>query len=325
MDNTVQLAVVMDPIATIKPAADTTLAVLLQAQAKGWQLHYAEMHDLWLRDGEAFGRLTALQVADDQNDWFDLGDTAITPLCELDVILMRKDPPFNMEYIYATYILERAESRGALVVNRPRSLRDANEKIVISWFPECAPPSLVSSSISDLRAFVDEHERAVLKPLHGMGGHSIFMTDVADLNRNVTLEMLTNYGSQYVMAQKYISDASVGDKRILLIDGEPIPYALLRTPPRDDFRCNLSAGAVGEAVALTDRDRWICDQIGPNLRDNGLLFVGIDVIGDYMTEVNVTSPTGIRELDRLCDLKIGRDVIDAISSVQTKSSDSPSE
>ncbi len=273
MGNTVRLAVVMDPIATIKPAADSTLAVLLEAQAKGWQLHYAELHDLWLRDAEAFGRLTALRVAADQNDWFDLGDTVITPLRELDIILMRKDPPFNMEYIYATYILERAESRGAVVVNRPRSLRDANEKVVVSWFPECAPPSLVSSSMTDLRAFIDEHERAVVKPLHGKGGHSIFLMHADDLNRNVTLETLTNYGSQFVMAQKYISDASVGDKRILLIDGEPVPYALLRIPPRDDFRCNLSIGAVAEAVVLTDRDKWICEQIGPTLRDNGLLFV----------------------------------------------------
>ena len=325
MGNTVRLAVVMDPIATIKPAADSTLAILLEAQARGWQLHYAELHDLWLRDAEAFGRLTALRVSGDQNDWFDLGDTAIKPLREMDVILMRKDPPFNMEYIYATYILERAESRGAVVVNRPRSLRDANEKIVISWFPECAPPSLVSSSITDLRAFVDEHERAVVKPLHGMGGHSVFMAHVDDLNRNVILETLTNHGSQYVMAQKYISEAAVGDKRILLIDGEPVPHALLRTPPRDDFRGNLSSGAVAEAVALTDRDRWICEQVGPRLRDIGLLFVGIDVIGDFMTEVNVTSPTGIRELDRLCGLKIGRDVIDAISALQTRSSPRRSE
>ncbi len=320
MDNTVQLAVIMDPIATIKPAADSTLAVLLQAQAKGWQLHYAEMHDLWLRDGEAFGRLTALRVADDQNDWFELGDTVITPLCELDVILMRKDPPFNMEYIYATYILERAELRGAVVVNRPRSLRDANEKVVISWFPECAPPSLVSSSMKDLRAFIDEHVRAVVKPLDRMGGHSIFVTHVDDPIRNVILETLTNHGSRFVMAQKYISEASVGDKRILLIDGDPVPYALLRIPPRDDFRGNLSTGATAEAVALTDRDKWICEQIGPHLRDKGLLFVGIDVIGDFMTEVNVTSPTGIRELDRLCDLNIGRELIDAISTIQAKSS-----
>jgi len=320
MNKTVQLAVVMDPIATIKPAKDSTLAVLLQAQERGWKLHYVEMHDLWLRDAEAFGRLTALQVADDPNDWFDLGDTAITPLCELDVILMRKDPPFNMEYIYATYILEQAELRGAVVVNRPQSLRDANEKVVISRFPECAPPSLVSSSMTDLRAFVDEHKRAVIKPLDRMGGRSIFMTHVDDPNRNVILESLTNYGSQFVMAQKYISDASVGDKRILLIDGEPVPYALLRIPPRDDFRCNLSIGAVAEAVVLTDRDKWICAQIRPTLRDNGLIFVGIDVIGDFMTEVNVTSPTGIRELDRLCDLNIGRDLIDAISTVLAKQS-----
>ena len=295
MGNTVHLAVVMDPIAKIKPAADSTLAILLEAQARGWQLHYAELHDLWLRDAEAFGRLTALRVSDDQNDWFDLGDTAITPLRELDVILMRKDPPFNMEYIYATYILERAELGGPLVVNRPQSLRDANEKVFISWFPECAPPSLVSSSMTDLRAFVDEHERVVVKPLDRMGGQSIFMTHVDDPNRNVTLETLTNYGSQFVMAQKYLSEVSVGDKRILMIDGEPVPSALLRIPPRDDFRGNLSIGSTAEAVALTDRDKWICEQIGPTLRDKGLVFVGIDVIGDFMTEVNVTSPTGIRE------------------------------
>ncbi len=318
MDSTVHLAVVMDPIATIKPAGDSTLAVLLQAQARGWQLHYAETQDLWLHDGEAFGRLTSLQVADDHADWFELGDTLVTPLRDLDLILMRKDPPFNMEYIYVTYILEQAEARGAMVVNRPQSLRDANEKVVISWFPECAPPSLVSRSMAGLREFVDEHERAVIKPLDRMGGHSIFMTHTDDVNRNVTLETLTEHGSRFVMAQKYLPDASVGDKRILLIDGDPVPYALLRVPSRDDFRGNLSTGAGAEAVALTDRDRWICEQVGPTLRNKGLTFVGIDVIGDFMTEVNVTSPTGIRELDRLCDLNIGRDLIDSLSTMHAK-------
>jgi len=320
MSNTVQLAVVMDPIATIKPTGDSTLAMLVQAQAKGWQLHYAEMPDLWLRDGQAFGRLSALQVADDQSNWFDLGDTAITPLGELDVILMRKDPPFNMEYVYATYILERAESQGAVVVNRPQSLRDANEKVIISWFPECAPPSLVSSSMTELRAFVEEHGRAVVKPLDRMGGFSIFMTHVDDPNRNVTLETLTERGSRFVMAQKYIPEASTGDKRILLIDGQPVPYALLRIPPQDDFRGNLSMGATAEAVELTDRDKWICERIGPHLRERGLVFVGIDVIGDFMTELNVTSPTGIRELNQLSDLNIGHDLIDAISTMLAKKS-----
>ena len=194
-------------------------------------------------------------------------------------------------------------------------LRDANEKVAISWFPECAPPSLVSSSMRDLSAFIDEHEQAVVKPLDRMAGRSVFMTRADDPNRNVILETLTNHGSQFVMVQEYISEARVGDKRILVINSVPVPYALLRTPPPDDFRCNLSTGATAQAVELTDRDRWICQQIGPRLRDNGLFFVGIDVIGDFMTEVNVTSPTGIRELDGLCDLNIGRDLIDAIAGV----------
>ena len=312
MDNTVQIAVVMDPIATIKPAGDSTLAVLLQAQAIGCQLHYAEPRDLWLRDGEAFGRLTPLRVMDDQESWFDLGDSTVRPLGDIDAILMRKDPPFDMEYIYTTYILERAELRGSVVVNRPQSLRDANEKVVISWFSQCAPPMLVSSSLTDLRAFVDEHERTVIKPLDRMAGRSIFSTGSADPNRNVILETLTDYGSRFVMAQKYIPEATVGDKRILLIDGDPISDALLRIPPADDFRGNLSSGATAKAVPLTDRDRWICEQIGPRLSATGLLFVGIDIIGDFLTEVNVTSPTGIRELDRLCDRNIGRSVIEAI-------------
>ena len=313
MGSRTQLGVVMDPIGDIQPAKDSSLALLVQAQAAGWQLHYMEMQDLGVRDGEAFGRMTPIQVTDDSHRWFDRGDPVVRPLPELDVILMRKDPPFNMEYVFATYILERAELKGSLVFNRPQSLRDANEKMVVAWFPDCVPPWLVSSSLVELQGFIAEQQRVVVKPLDRMGGRSIFLTHVDDPNRNVILETLTNNGSQFVMAQKYIAEAPKGDKRIILIDGEPVPFGLLRIPSVGDFRGNLCTGATPQAVPLTERDRWICDQIGPRLRSQGLLFVGIDVIGEYLTEVNVTSPTGIRELDRLCGLNIGRDVIDAIA------------
>ena len=313
MTKTTQLGVVMDPIASIQPAKDSSLALLLQAQAAGWQLYCLEIQDLWLRDGDAFGRATPICVADDPDHWFQRGDPVIMPLHELDVVLMRKDPPFNMEYIFATYILERAELRGSLVVNRPQALRDANEKMVVSWVPDCVPPWLVSSSLVELRAFVAEQQRVVVKPLDRMGGRSIFVTHAGDPNRNVILETLTNNGSQFVMVQKYIAEAPQGDKRIILIDGDPVPFGLLRIPPPDDFRGNLCTGATPQAVPLTERDRWICEQLAPLLRSQGLLFVGIDVIGDYLTEVNVTSPTGIRELDQFCGLNIGRDIIAAIA------------
>jgi glutathione synthase len=233
----------------------------------------------------------------------------------MDVILMRKDPPFDMEYVAATYILQRAEDHGALVVNRPQGLRDANEKVILAWFPNCAPPTLISRSLEDMRAFIAEHDKVVVKPLDLMGGQSVFVTDAEDANHNVILETITQRGTHYAMVQKYLPEiASSGDKRILLIDGQPIPTALIRIPSGGDHRGNMVVGARTEVRPLTDRDKWICEQIGPALRERGLLFAGIDVIGDFMTEVNVTSPTGIRELERESDLRITEQLFDSISS-----------
>lgn len=232
---------------------------------------------------------------------------------------MRKDPPFDMEYVQATYILERAENCGALVVNRPRALRDANEKTFVSWFPQCSPPTLISRSMDELRGFVDGRERSVLKPLNGMGGWSVFVTSPDDGNLNVLLETLTGNGARYIMAQQYVDAISeTGDKRILLIDGEPVPYALARIPEDGDHRGNLACGARARGQQLTQRDRWICSQLAPELRERGIIFAGIDVIGDYLTEINVTSPTCIRELDRLFDLNIGATLVDALESKLNK-------
>jgi glutathione synthase len=305
----------MDPIESIKPHKDSTLAMLMEAQKRGWKIHYGRLQDIWLRDGEAFGRLTRLQVAYDSVNWFEAGDVAVTPLGDMDVILMRKDPPFDMEYIVATYVLERAEDHGAVVVNKPQGLRDANEKAFVAQFPNCVPPTLISRSLEEMRAFVAEHQQVVVKPIDLMGGRSVFVTDADDGNRNVILETITQAGARYAMVQKYLPEiVSSGDKRIFLIDGQPTPMALVRIPLDGDHRGNMDAGALTEVRPLTDRDLWICNQIGPVLRDKGLLVTGIDVIGDFMTELNVTSPTGIRELERACDVGITEQILDAIAS-----------
>jgi len=310
-----RLAVIMDPIESIQPQKDSTLAMLLQAQSRGWTIHYGQLSDIWLRDGEAYGHLTQLNVADDPAHWFDPGEVSVAPLGDIDVILMRNDPPFDMNYIFATYVLQRAEEHGALVVNRPQGLRDANEKAILAWFPTCAPPTLISCSLDEMHAFITEHHKVVVKPLDLMGGQSVFVTDANDGNHNVILETVSGKGSRYVMVQKYLPEITEsGDKRILLIDGQPVPMVLARIPCAGDHRGNMVVGARTEVRSLTDRDRWICDQIGPVLRDRGLLFAGIDVIGDFMTEVNVTSPTGIRELERTSDLRISEQIFDAISS-----------
>jgi glutathione synthase len=309
-----KLAAIMDPIESIKPHKDSTLAMLLEAQARGWQIHCGGPKDIWLRDGEAFGRLTHVQVADDPTHWFDLGTTEVASLREMDVILMRKDPPFDMEYIFATYVLQRAEDHGAVVVNRPNGLRDANEKAFMAWFPDVAPPTLISRSLEEMHAFVAEHHQVVVKPLDLMGGRSVFVTDAQDGNRNVILETVTQYGARTVMVQKYLGEiAATGDRRIILIDGLPIPLALVRIPSPGDHRGNMDAGAQTHVRPLNDRERWICEQVGPVLRERGLLFTGIDIIGDFMTELNVTSPTGIRELERASEIRITQQLFDAIS------------
>jgi glutathione synthase len=306
------LGVVMDPIETIKPKKDSTLAMLLAAQRAGWPLVYLRQQDLLVRDGAPIGHGRQLEVRDDPEQWFTLGGSWSHGLEELDVLLMRKDPPFDMEYIYTTYILELAEKRGLLVVNKPSSLRDINEKAYTSWFPQCTPPSLVTRSRNELLSFLDEHGRIVLKPFDGMGGRSIFVVAVGDLNVNVIIETLTENGERFTLAQRYIPEIVHGDKRILLVDGEPIDYALARIPAPGESRGNLVMGAKGEGRELTARDRWLCGQVGPSLRAKGVMFAGLDVIGDYLTEINVTSPTGIRELDRQYGIDIAAKLIAAI-------------
>jgi glutathione synthase len=289
------LAVVMDPIEDIKYSKDSTLAMLLAAQARGYDLIYLTLADLYLRDGVAMGACRPLTVAADPNGWFTLGEPRDMKLGEIDVILMRKDPPFDVEYIYSTYILERAELDGALVVNRPRGLRDMNEKVYTAWFPEVCAPTLISRDMDAMARFATEHGRIVCKPLHGM------------------FETLTDYGNRFAMVQRYLPEIAVtGDTRVLLVDGEPVPYALARMPTATDNRGNLAAGATGVARPLNDRDREIAARIGPVLREAGMLFVGLDVIGGFVTEINVTSPTGIREIDKQFKTDIGALLVDAI-------------
>jgi glutathione synthase len=313
-EHKIRIAVVMDPIEDIKPAKDTTLALMLAAQRRGWDLAYLEMRHVWLRDGVAMGRAHPLTVRDDHEDWFSLGEPETVPLGSFGAILMRKDPPFDTEYIYATYILERAELQGALVVNRPQGLRDMNEKVFTAWFPECCAPTLITRDMSDMHAFLREHGRIVCKPLHGMGGRSIFVVDLGDKNSNVVFETLTDYGHRYAIVQRYIPDiVATGDARVILVDGEPVPFALARIPSATDNRGNLAAGAKGVGRPLHDRDRWLAARIGPVLRERGMLFVGLDVIGGFVTEINVTSPTGVRELDRQFGLDIGGTLMDALA------------
>ncbi len=309
----VSLGVIMDPIQSIHYHKDSTLAMLLAAQQRGWTLWYMEMSDLSLHDGEPLARMRPLQVYADPEHWFSLGEAEQRPLYHLDTLLMRKDPPFDMEFIYATYMLELAQQRGTLVVNRPASLRDANEKVFTSHFPQCAPPTLVTRCSNEIRQFIAQHHQIILKPLEGMGGASIFKLEQGDPNTSVIIETLTDHGRRYAMAQRFVPEISAGDKRILLIDGEPVPYALARIPAQGELRGNLAAGGRGQGVPLSERDYWICHELAPKLREKGLIFVGIDVIGDYLTEINVTSPTCIRELDKQYGLDIGGQLIEAIA------------
>lgn len=310
----ISLGVVMDPIANINYYKDTTLALLLAAQDRGWDLHYMEQGDLYLLQGEARASSRSLLVADKPGGWFELGPREDIALGDLDVILMRKDPPFDNEYIYSTYILEAAEKRGTLVLNRPQSLRDCNEKVFATQFPQCCPPVLVSRTSGQLRDFHRQHGDVIFKPLDGMGGSSIFRCRSDDPNVGVILETLTNHGRQLIMAQRFIPEISAGDKRILVIDGEPVPYCLARVPAVGETRGNLAAGGTGSAQPLTERDYWIVSQVAPTLKEKGLLFVGLDVIGDFLTEINVTSPTCAREIDKAYGTNIGALFMDAIAS-----------
>jgi glutathione synthase len=303
----------MDPIGAISYAKDSTLAMLLAAQSRGFALAYLELGDLLLRDGVALGRTRALTVRPDPSGWFSLGEPALEPLGALDCVLMRKDPPFDTEYVYSTYILERAESAGALVVNRPQGLRDMNEKVYTAWFPQCCAPTLITRDMREMGVFLREQRRIVCKPLHSMGGRSIFVLSEGDLNARVVFETLTDYGQRFALVQRYIPDiVESGDSRVLLVDGEPVPHALARIPSAQDHRGNLAAGATGVARPLNDRDRWLAREIGPVLAAKGMLFVGLDVIGGFVTEINVTSPTGIREIDKQCGTRIGELLVASI-------------
>jgi glutathione synthase len=317
MTMTLSVAVLMDPIGSIKIAKDTTFAMLLEAQRRGHRLFYLEQGDLALRDGLPWARLAALSVRDDASDWFMLEAPTWRDLREMDVLLMRKDPPVDAQFIYDTMVAEQAERAGVTVVNRPQALRDCNEKLFAMHFPQCMAPTLVSRDAAEMRAFVAAHGEVVLKPLDGMGGRGIFRVSAGDTNLNSMLETLIAAGPhgehrQLTMAQKYIAEITSGDKRILVIDGEPVPYALARIPQGNEFRGNLAAGGRGVGVPLSDRDRWIVSQVAPELRRRGLLFVGLDVIGDYLTEINVTSPTCARELDAQFGLNIAGQLFDVI-------------
>ncbi|WP_028080553.1 glutathione synthase [Solimonas soli] len=305
--------IVMDPIASIKPYKDTTLALMLAAQRRGWSLRYFEVHDLFLRDGVAMGRARPVTVFDDKKHWFELGEAETVRLGALDAILMRKDPPFDLEYITATYILERAEAAGALVVNKPASLRDCNEKMFTAWFPQLTPPTLFARDAATLRAFHAEHGDVIYKPVDGMGGTGVFHVDPSGRNLGAVIEELTRHGSRTIVAQKYLPAIKDGDKRVLVVDGEPVPYCLARIPQAGETRGNLAAGGRGEARPLTARDRQIAETVGPELKRRGLLFVGLDVIGEHLTEINVTSPTCAREIDAAFGTDIGGLLIDALA------------
>jgi glutathione synthase len=310
---TTKLAVVMDDILSINVKKDSTLAMLAAAQRKGWQLYYIQQSDLFLDQGDAKAICQQLSgISYDAANYCTLAEAETVFLKDIDVILMRKDPPFDNEYIYSTYILEAAEQQGTLVVNKPQSLRDCNEKIFATQFPQCCPPVMVSRNSTLLKQFYAEHEDVIFKPLDGMGGTAIFRVKPGDPNLNVILETLTSNGEQSIMAQKFIPEISQGDKRILMVNGEPIDFSLARVPAKGETRGNLAAGGRGVPQPLSDRDRWICQQVAATLKQKGLLFVGLDVIGDYLTEINVTSPTCIREIDSHYDLDIGGQLMDAI-------------
>lgn len=304
MAPTLDIGVVMDPIHGIKPAKDSTFAMLLAMARRGHRAHCMELSDLWVMDGVPHARSRPVTVRDQPVDFHALGAVDEGPMARFDIVLMRKDPPFDMEYVYASYTLELAEQAGVRVINRPASLRDVNEKAFTARFPQCCPATLISRDRTRIRAFLEQQKSIVVKPMDGMGGASVFRMDQGDPNISVILEIMTQFDTRTVIAQRFLPEYRAGDKRILLIHGEPVAHALARIPAEGESRANLAAGGRGVAVPLTERDLWICEQLAPELRKRGLDFVGLDVIGDYLTEINVTSPTGIRELDAACGLDI---------------------
>ena len=307
-----ETGVVMDPISSITTYKDSTFAMLLEAQRRGHEIWYMEPSDLTIRDGVALGHMKRLSVRDNNDDWFTLAASENRELATLDILLMRKDPPFDMDYVYTTYVLDLAENAGVTVVNRPQALRDANEKCFITQFPQCCVPALITRSSVEIKAFVRDQGLSVVKPLDGMGGESIFQVQPQDPNLNVILETITSKDRDLVMVQRYIPEITQGDKRILVVNGKPVPYALARIPGAGDFRGNLAKGGTGKGVALTERDYWICEQVAPELKRRGIVFAGLDVIGDWLTEINVTSPTCIRELDSEYGLNIAGELFDAL-------------
>ncbi|NLS12876.1 glutathione synthase [Vibrio sp. SM6] len=308
----IKLGIVMDPIASINIKKDSSFAMLLEAQRRGYEIHYIEMADLHLEQGVAFADTKRLTLFEDAQNWFRFDSEQTIELAELDVVLMRKDPPFDTEFIYATYILERAEECGTLIVNKPQSLRDCNEKLFTAWFPELTPTTLVTRKADKIKAFREQHGDVILKPLDGMGGASIFRVKAGDPNVSVIIETLTNHEQYYAMAQTFVPDISNGDKRILVVDGEPMPYCLARIPAKGETRGNLAAGGRGEARPLSETDLAIANAVAPTLKEKGLIFVGLDVIGDKLTEINVTSPTCIREIEAAYDISITGKLMDAI-------------
>ncbi len=312
MKSSIRLGVIMDPIQSINIKKDSTFAMMLEAQARGWQLFYMLQSSLYVENGVVYAEMQTVTVQDIAGDWFILDEPQTLPLHELDVALMRKDPPFDMEYIYSTYLLEMAEQQGLLVVNRSDSIRSCNEKLFATWFPQYTPETLVTRDMERIKKFHDQLKRIVVKPLDGMGGAMIFQIQQGDANRNVILETITDYGKRTVMAQRFLPEFKQGDKRILIIDGEPFPHALARIPAEGEGRANLAAGGSYKGVDLTTREFEICKHISPQLKEKGLMFVGLDVIGDYITEINVTSPTCIRELDHIYTANIAGLLMDAI-------------
>ena len=308
----------MDPINTINVKKDSSFAMMLEAQKRGYSLFYILQSDIFVKDGIVFAKISPVSVTDNPENWYKLGEEETLPLHELSCVLMRKDPPFDMEYIYSTYLLELAEKQGCLVLNRPSSIRSANEKLFTAWFPECSPETLVTSDMELIKDFQKEHQNIVVKPLDGMGGSMIFQVREGDTNRNVILEAITQNGTQTVMAQRFLPEYKKGDKRILLINGKPFPYGLARIPAKGEGRGNLAAGASYEGVDLTKRELEICKAVGPTLKEMGLIFVGLDVIGDYLTEINVTSPTCIRELDTIYSVNIAGLLMDEIEIALSK-------
>ncbi|EBK5149346.1 glutathione synthase [Salmonella enterica subsp. enterica] len=310
----IKLGIVMDPIAHINIKKDTSFAMLLEAQRRGYELHYMEMADLYLINGEARARTRTLSVEQNYDKWYEFGSEQEIKLADLDVILMRKDPPFDTEFIYATYILERAEEEGTLIVNKPQSLRDCNEKLYTAWFADLTPETLVTRNKAQLKAFWEKHGDIIMKPLDGMGGASIFRVKKGDPNIGVIAETLTELGNRYCMAQNYLPAIKDGDKRVLVVDGEPVPYCLARIPQGGETRGNLAAGGRGDPRPLSESDWEIARRVGPTLKSKGLIFVGLDIIGDRLTEINVTSPTCVREIEAEYPISITGMLMDAIEA-----------